>query len=264
VTAATDIPRTANRPGGRPAAPPRRAGFTLVELMTAITIIAVLLGIILPSLMQIKTQIKRSASLATVRLIDSACEAYYNDFEDYPPSRRPNFATYLPNWEGKYLLPLLLTGYAPDPGVAGEPFSGGRKMHEDDGKDEYGYRVVHRGVVYGPYNGTEEVELRRAEEDDPRRAFVDAFGNQVFYYKFRSDAPGSDPKFHEDDNGPDPNSPYEEARQPDMPDYAVTATAEADWFRRDFLLCTMGPDQRFEAFRDDPATDDVTNFLQEQ
>ncbi|MGC9454192.1 MAG: competence type IV pilus major pilin ComGC [Phycisphaerae bacterium] len=232
-------------------------GFTLVELMTVIAVIALLLAILIPSLMQIKTQIQRSASLTMVRMLDSACEAYFNDFDDYPPSRRPDGADYLPDWDGKYLLPLLLTGYGPDAEDPGIPFEGGRRLDQDDGKSEFGFRVVARGVVYGPYHGTEDIRMQPAEDTDGPPAFVDSFGNQVFYYRFDQE----DETYHEDHNGPDMYGPHA-PQEPDMPDYA--RRNDGEFIRRDFILCTKGPDFEFEAFGENPATDDVTNFLQEQ
>lgn len=260
----TEARENPNRPHLRPAPPGRngrRRGFTMVELMTVIVVIGLLMAILIPSLVQVKTEIERNASLTMIRMLDSACEAYFNDFEDYPPSStHDEDYGYLPaGGDGKHLLPLLLTGYAPDPGDAGVPFENDKLMHEDDGKEEFGFRVVPRGRVYGPYHGAEDVEMVR--RDGPP-VFVDSFGNEVFYYRFDEE----EETYHADHNSPDDHGPNE-PQEPDMPDYARRVDPDGDlgdFFRRDFILCTKGPDYKFESVEENPATDDVTNFLQEQ
>lgn len=261
-TSTDRLSRLIRRSGPRGRGDRHGCGFTMVELMTVVAVIALLMAILIPSLMQIKTQIQRSAALATVRLLDSAVKAYHSDFEDYPPSStHDDDYGYLPaGWDGKFLLPLFLTGYAPDAkpaDEAGVPFEEGVFMDHDDGKAEFGFRVVARGRVYGPYNGAENVRMEPPEETGDPPAFYDSFGSQVFYYRFDEE----NETYQADHNGPDTYGPRGD-QQPDMPDYA--RRDDGAFFRRDFILCTKGPDYKFEAFSENTATDDVTNFLQEQ
>ncbi len=237
----------------------RRDGFTMIELMVVIAIIGLLMAILLPALGQVQNQMRRTASTVMIRMLDSACREYHNDFGDYPPSARPAGAEdYLPNWEGKYLLPLFLTGYAPDLGQTGVPFDAGQ-MHEDDGKDGFGFRVAPRGRVYGPYQGADDFDMKPRADGDPRLAFVDAFGNQVFYYRFDEGAE----TYHAEHNDPDPFGPYA-PQEPNLPDYARRPEEQGGgFFRTNFILMTKGPNQRFEALRNNPETDDITNFRSE-
>lgn len=65
---------------------PRRAGFTLVELLTVIGIIALLIGILIPSLARARTQARKVATAATISAIDKGLEMFHNDFGQYPDS----------------------------------------------------------------------------------------------------------------------------------------------------------------------------------
>jgi len=64
----------------------RRAGFTLVELLTVIGIIALLIGILVPSLSRARDQARRVKVQATLSAIDKALEMFHNDFGEYPDS----------------------------------------------------------------------------------------------------------------------------------------------------------------------------------
>jgi type II secretory pathway pseudopilin PulG len=63
-----------------------RKAFTIVELLTSVTIIALLLGILLPSISMIRTKAKETAQRAQFTTIDMALEAFKQDYGDYPPS----------------------------------------------------------------------------------------------------------------------------------------------------------------------------------
>ncbi|MEM8756971.1 MAG: prepilin-type N-terminal cleavage/methylation domain-containing protein [Planctomycetota bacterium] len=67
-------PRTTNRPG-----------FTLIELLVVISIIALLIGILLPALGQARRSAQRTADLSNIRQMGLAFTTYANDFEDWYP-----------------------------------------------------------------------------------------------------------------------------------------------------------------------------------
>jgi prepilin-type N-terminal cleavage/methylation domain-containing protein len=65
-----------------------KRGFTLIELMVVISIIALLMGILLPVIGRARLQAKVVAVNAELRQIGTALEAYSFDYEDkYPPTR---------------------------------------------------------------------------------------------------------------------------------------------------------------------------------
>ncbi len=67
----------------RPAAVP--AGFTLVELLTVIGIIAILAALTIPAVMHARTAAKRGAIAMEVNQLDMAIKKYKADFGEYPP-----------------------------------------------------------------------------------------------------------------------------------------------------------------------------------
>lgn len=64
----------------------RERGFTLIEILVTIAILAALAGMLLPMLGGAQKAAKAKAAKATIVIIKLACEAYVNDFGDYPPT----------------------------------------------------------------------------------------------------------------------------------------------------------------------------------
>jgi type II secretion system protein G len=61
-------------------------GFTLVELMVVVAIIALLAAIIIPNYVHARAQAAVSQSEANLKEIATALELYYTDHQSYPPS----------------------------------------------------------------------------------------------------------------------------------------------------------------------------------
>jgi prepilin-type N-terminal cleavage/methylation domain-containing protein/prepilin-type processing-associated H-X9-DG protein len=71
-----------------------QTGFTLVELLVVITIIALLVAILLPSLAKVRTQGRRAQCLSNLRQIGVAISTYAlsnNGFIPYGPAQAPPF-----------------------------------------------------------------------------------------------------------------------------------------------------------------------------
>jgi prepilin-type N-terminal cleavage/methylation domain-containing protein len=62
------------------------AGFTLVELLTVIAVIAILLGFLIPALSSIEKTALKVRQRAQFHSIEVALEAFATDMRDYPPS----------------------------------------------------------------------------------------------------------------------------------------------------------------------------------
>ncbi|MGA2070811.1 MAG: prepilin-type N-terminal cleavage/methylation domain-containing protein [Sedimentisphaerales bacterium] len=88
-----------------------RKAFTLVELLTSVIIIALLLGLLLPSISMVRTKSKETAQKAQFATISMALEAFKQDYGDYPPSGEfegLNTTTGLPYNGGQKLTEALL------------------------------------------------------------------------------------------------------------------------------------------------------------
>ena len=64
----------------------KRLGFTLIELLTVLAIVAMLTGLLIPSLTFIRNTAKEARQKAQLTTIDMALIAFRTDYGDYPPS----------------------------------------------------------------------------------------------------------------------------------------------------------------------------------
>lgn len=61
-------------------------GFTLLEMMVVVAIIAILAAILIPNFTRARAQAQTAACLGNVKTIATALELYYTDNEKYPPN----------------------------------------------------------------------------------------------------------------------------------------------------------------------------------
>lgn len=89
----------------------RRAGFTLLEILVVITVIAILAALVSPQVFRNVGDAKVGATRAQLEILSLALDAYRLDNDDYPSTlqglealvRRPEQAPVPRNWRGPYL-----------------------------------------------------------------------------------------------------------------------------------------------------------------
>jgi type II secretory pathway pseudopilin PulG len=64
----------------------RKGAFTIVELLTVMSIIVILIGLLVPALNQVKRYAYEVKQRAQFHSIDAAIELFNSQFDDYPPS----------------------------------------------------------------------------------------------------------------------------------------------------------------------------------
>ena len=71
----------------RPTTPPRRSGFTMVELLVVILVLVILMGLLIPAVMRAVGTAKEAAVAAEINLMAQALADFKSKYGDYPPSR---------------------------------------------------------------------------------------------------------------------------------------------------------------------------------
>ena len=144
----------------------RRHGFTLVELLVVIGIIAVLIGILLPALNKARQNAKRVECAAYLRQIGVATIAYSNDNKGMLPPKRLDYTgsdTFTPAFTALYALDMK------------------------DGPPDSGSSVGR--LVARKYLGNEKIEYcpSATDQGDPSRSTYYYNPHQAIYTKTGSD-----------------------------------------------------------------------------
>jgi type II secretory pathway pseudopilin PulG len=193
-----------------------RGGFTLVQMLVVIGILAGLMALVLPAILKAYATGVRTRTEADLHLIETALEAYKQDFGDYPrfataTADQADFANMTPGngtWldyqpdRGALLLCRALLG--PGPGPKSTSLVTDAAAPGEDGADGPGFRsrrnlmagtggTVAAGKVWGPYVQPDKFKLGHTNTltSPPTAAdttnftdavLVDHFENPILYY----------------------------------------------------------------------------------
>jgi prepilin-type N-terminal cleavage/methylation domain-containing protein len=125
-------------------------GFTLIELLVVIAIIAILAGMLLPSLSNAKEKAHRTACVNNNRQLGLAMQMYPNDNADYMP---------WPNWGNDYGPGWL---YAPTGGQAPDPVKTNQLQYIYQGR--YWQYLTTRSVYNCPLDRTNDVSWVKRQQ----------------------------------------------------------------------------------------------------
>jgi prepilin-type N-terminal cleavage/methylation domain-containing protein len=87
-----------------------KSGFTIVELLTVVAIVALLIGVLLPALTYVRRSAKETQQKVQLTTIDLALTTFKNDYGDYPPSDSSSHDTAQIDYCGAQKLAEALLG----------------------------------------------------------------------------------------------------------------------------------------------------------
>lgn len=115
--------------------PSRRLAFTLVELLIVIAIIALLIGLLVPALMNVRRNAQIAEISVDIREIDAALTAFKNKYGDYPPSRISLYNS-AAGWNGDRRSKTIIRKFWPQFDFTSDGANGGSPARRDlDGSE---------------------------------------------------------------------------------------------------------------------------------
>jgi type II secretory pathway pseudopilin PulG len=124
-----------------------KGAFTIVELLTVMSIIVILIGLLVPSLNRVRRYARMVRQKAQFHSIEAAMELFFNEHDGYPPSSALDGST----------------------SGGGLPYCGAMKLCEAMmGQDLMGFHPDSRFRSDGTIDGTADTLLYELPETDPR------------------------------------------------------------------------------------------------
>lgn len=177
---------------------PARPGFSLVELLTVVGIIALLIGILLPTMSQARVEAKRSATRQMLASAERGLETLNTDLGSYPDSTRrvdpikyksgetshgPAFLS------GAHWLARALIGHDGQ-GIdyAGRGLSDSPASIVLDAYNSGGPLAKRRGTYLEKAEFKKDVEIGSSGPETERSMILDKFGFPVLYYRAKQRA----------------------------------------------------------------------------
>lgn len=171
----------------------RRSGFTLIELLTVVSIIALLISILLPSLARARDQAKRVKISAQLSAIEKGLEMFQNDFGQYPESslagdpliKSGMYTEDTRRLSGAHWLARAMAGHdTKGVDAKGLTLSRSGTCLPTDLKDRKGPYV--EGEMYRRDNDTERFQSAGGGDFDPTERMVlyeDSYRSPILYYR---------------------------------------------------------------------------------
>lgn len=138
----------------------RIRGFTLVELLVVIAVIAILASVLFPVFAKVKQAAHRAACLSNLKQIGYAVRMYQDDYSGAYPSWG-DYPSQVPGWGHTYWVKMLIDGYTRSrklfncPG-AGNPIEAGSPPM----KMSYSYNEY---IFYAKHGFYKETKVRRPQ-----------------------------------------------------------------------------------------------------
>lgn len=228
--------RGAGRRGGR--------GFSLIELLVVVAVLAILIGLVVTSTNALRNVAKRGNSIAMLQAIRSGLDQYHSDMGVYPPSYADN-AYQSGVWYGSELLAQALVGY-----------------RDDDGAQGLGWRVTVPGRVHGPYVDADKLTTGTLEGRN-HPVFMDAFNNVFLYYRYDKDPSTADElRYRCTHNAGGADAGPGGSDQNLFRRYATRGSnATTDWYSTTYMLLSRGPNKQWDDPERSGEADDITNIF---
>lgn len=151
----------------------RRKAFTLLELLVVITVLMMLMGMLVPAVMRVRSTAVRKLAMTRLKGLCLAIERYYLQMGNYPPS-----TGFPPDDDKVFGGDADWETYDPDAGTLGK-YS---LYYYLCGPDGNGF--IFGGRTYGPYR---ELDDSQYEEDGNGGRFIlDPWGNPWLYQENRT------------------------------------------------------------------------------
>ncbi|MHC4524356.1 MAG: type II secretion system protein, partial [Planctomycetota bacterium] len=147
-----------------------KKGFTIVELLTVMGVIAVLIGLLVPALALVKEHASRLQQRAQFHGIDVGLEIYKNEFGSYPESDDNVPLKEAINYCGANKLAEAMVGWDL---LGFHPKSGYRSDGTNDLNGDGTYTLMYNPTGGIPFGAEGSYEETAAENLQNREVFVD-------------------------------------------------------------------------------------------
>lgn len=132
----------------------RKAAFTIVELLTVMSIIVILIGLLVPALNQVKRYAREVKQKAQLKSIDTAIELFNSEFDGYPDSSA--FGPDGPAYGGamklcEAVMGQDLLGYHPDSTFRSDGWDSVKLLYPDESALTQGAYRANLSTRKGPY-----------------------------------------------------------------------------------------------------------------